>query len=190
MELRQPYEVNGFTFKSHAVSHLLRNGLPAQLLARRCRQRLPAMNGFYITHDWTITATTGLSNLIHASMGKPTRLPATRVTSYAVTWTTRFISTFNQRRFIMAVLSFPLGNVVITPNALGQLTHADIQLGLQRHQAGDWGELDEHDKQENERALGMGLRLLSSYRAAGGVNFWIITEADRSVTTLLLPEDY
>lgn len=90
----------------------------------------------------------------------------------------------------MAVLSFPLGNVVITPNALGQLTHADIQLGLQRHQAGDWGELDEHDKQENERALGMGLRLLSSYRAAGGVNFWIITEADRSVTTLLLPEDY
>lgn len=90
----------------------------------------------------------------------------------------------------MAVLSFPLGNVVITPNALDQLTPADIQRGLQRHQAGDWGDLSEHDKQENESALGMGLRLLSSYRASGGVNFWIITEADRSVTTLLLPEDY
>ena len=90
----------------------------------------------------------------------------------------------------MAVQTFPLGNVVITPNALGQLTPADIQRGLQRHQAGDWGELDEHYKQENETALRTGLRLLSSYRAVEGVNFWIITEADRSATTLLLPEDY
>jgi hypothetical protein len=90
----------------------------------------------------------------------------------------------------MAVPTFPLGRVVVTPNALDHLTPADIHRGLQRHQAGDWGELDEHDKQENNSALHMGLRLLSSYRAAGGTNFWIITEADRSVTTLLLPEDY
>ena len=86
--------------------------------------------------------------------------------------------------------SFQLGRVVITPNALGQLTPADIQLGLQRHQAGDWGELDEHDRQENDAALRTGLRLLSAYRAASGVTFWIISEASREVTTLLMPADY
>ena len=86
--------------------------------------------------------------------------------------------------------SFPLGRVVITPNALGQLTAADVQLGLQRHQAGDWGELGEADWQQNDTALRTGQRLLSSYRGSGGVTYWIITEADRSVTTLLLPDDY
>lgn len=85
--------------------------------------------------------------------------------------------------------SFPLGNLVITPNALGQLTPADIQLGLQRHQAGDWGDLGEEDWLENETALRTGLRLLSSYRGSGGATFWIITEADRSAT-LLMPDDY
>jgi len=90
----------------------------------------------------------------------------------------------------MAVQTFPLGNVVITPNALGHLTPADIQLGLQRHQAGDWGELGEEDWQENDQALRTGLRLLSSYRSRGGVTFWIISEASRTCTTLLLPEDY
>jgi len=90
----------------------------------------------------------------------------------------------------MAVQTFPLGNVVITPNALGHLTPADIQLGLQRHQAGDWGELGEEDWQENDRARHIGLRLLSSYRSSRGVTFWIITEASRTATTLLMPEDY
>ncbi|MEI6197761.1 MAG: hypothetical protein WCS42_25890 [Verrucomicrobiota bacterium] len=90
----------------------------------------------------------------------------------------------------MAVQTFQLGNVVITPNALGQLTPTDIQRGLQRHQAGDWGELDEHDRQENDAALRTGLRLLSAYRAASGVTFWIISEADRNSTTLLMPDDY
>jgi hypothetical protein len=105
---------------------------------------------------------------------------------------TGFNSNINQRRFIMAVqcASFQIGRVVITPNALGQLTPADIQLGLQRHQAGDWGNLGEEDWQENDQALHAGRRLLSSYRSDGGVPFWIITEADRSVTTLLLPDDY
>jgi hypothetical protein len=90
----------------------------------------------------------------------------------------------------MAKQTFPLGSIVITPNALDQLTPADIQLGLHRHQAGDWGELDAEDRQENDRALQTGLRLLSSYRGSGGVTFWIITEADRSATTLLMPDDY
>ena len=90
----------------------------------------------------------------------------------------------------MSVQTVPLGNVVITPNALGQLTSADIQLGLQRHQAGDWGDLGEEDWKENDNALRTGLRLLSSYRSSGGVTFWIITESDRSATTLLMPDDY
>ncbi len=90
----------------------------------------------------------------------------------------------------MAVQTFALGRVVITPNALGQLTPADVQRGLQRHHAGDWGDLGEADWKENDHALRTGLRLLSSYRSSGGVTFWIITERDRSATTLLMPDDY
>ena len=61
---------------------------------------------------------------------------------------------------------------------------------LSRHVKGDWGELDEDDRQGNERSLREGYRLLSSYTSKSGTKFWIITEADRSVTTVLLPEDY
>jgi hypothetical protein len=82
------------------------------------------------------------------------------------------------------------GRVVITPNALGQLMPGDIQRGLQRHLAGDWGDLGEEDWQENDSALRTGLRLLSSYRSSNGATFWIITESSREVTTLLMPEDY
>ena len=85
---------------------------------------------------------------------------------------------------------FRLGRIVSTPNALSQLTQDDILLGIQRHQAGDWGEIDVHDGAANERALKEGTRLLSVYRSAAGVTFWLITEADRSSTTILLPEDY
>jgi len=85
---------------------------------------------------------------------------------------------------------FPLGQIVATPNALTQLAQPDITLALNRHNTGDWGELDEHDRQENELSLREGYRLLSAYRATNGTKFWIITEADRSVTTVLLPEDY
>ena len=63
-------------------------------------------------------------------------------------------------------------------------------LRLQRHVAGDWGEVCAEDKQSNDHALVEGTRILSAYRAADGTKFWIITEADRSVTTVLLPEDY
>jgi hypothetical protein len=61
---------------------------------------------------------------------------------------------------------------------------------LERHQAGDWGDVDEHDRQENELSLKSDFRLLSVYHAANGIKFWIITEADRSATTVLLPEDF
>ena len=90
----------------------------------------------------------------------------------------------------MAQAKFELGQVVATPNALASLTERDIRTALARHQAGDWGDVGEEDRRENEYSLNRQLRLLSVYHAASGTKFWIITEADRSATTVLLPEDY
>lgn len=61
---------------------------------------------------------------------------------------------------------------------------------LRHHASGDWGELDSEDIAENQFSLEHGLRLLSSYKTAAGEKLWVITEADRSVTTLLLPDEY
>ena len=88
------------------------------------------------------------------------------------------------------VAKFRLGQIVATPNALSQLTHEDTLRGIQRHQAGDCGDVSDEDRQENELSLKEGFRLFSVYHAANGVKFWIITEADRSATTILMPEDY
>jgi hypothetical protein len=88
------------------------------------------------------------------------------------------------------VALFRLGQIVATPNALAHLSQGDILVGIQRHQAGDWGDLGEADRQENTLSLEKGLRLFSVYRGRNGTKFYIITEWDRSVTTVLLPEDY
>ena len=85
---------------------------------------------------------------------------------------------------------FPLGQTVITPNARDTLDAEDVWLCMGRHQRGDWGDLCSEDQQSNEDALGRGGRLFSAYHDREGVKFYIITEADRSVTTVLLPEDY
>ena len=85
---------------------------------------------------------------------------------------------------------FHLGQTVATPNALDQLTQDDVLCGLQRHQSGDWGDVCEDDKKENDLALENGIRLFSVYRTPTHKKFWIITEADRSITTVLMPEDY
>jgi hypothetical protein len=61
---------------------------------------------------------------------------------------------------------------------------------LVRHIAGDWGDVDAHDRRENELSLVHGFRLLSAYTLNSGTKIWIITEADRSVTTVLLPKEY
>lgn len=90
----------------------------------------------------------------------------------------------------MAGMKFPLGRLVITPTALQALDTEDVTAAIRRHATGDWGELDEHDRRENELSLVQGFRLLSAYTTRGGTRFWVITEADRSVTTVLLPEDY
>jgi hypothetical protein len=84
---------------------------------------------------------------------------------------------------------FPLGQIVITANANAQLNSQAVNEALIRHASGDWGEVCEADRRENELSLKEGFRLLSVYRA-GEKKFWIITEADRSVTTVLMPEDY
>ena len=85
---------------------------------------------------------------------------------------------------------FPLGGTFITRNALDRLNLADVQTSLQRHARGDWGECWPADVQLNDEALRDGCRLLSAYQDRNGVKFWIITEADRSTTTILLPVDY
>jgi hypothetical protein len=89
----------------------------------------------------------------------------------------------------IATSRFPLGQVVITAHASARLDPAAVQEGLRRHAAGDWGDLDPEDIRSNEDALKHGDRLLSAY-GKDDRRFWIITEADRSVTTILLPEDY
>ena len=86
-------------------------------------------------------------------------------------------------------IKFPLGQIVITPNALGKLASDDILNALNRHAQGSWGDLDKEDKAENDIALEKGFRILSAYQS-NGIKFWIITEASRSATTVLLPEDY
>ncbi len=87
---------------------------------------------------------------------------------------------------------FPLGQVVATPGALTALEAADVPAidYLQRHVTGDWGDLCADDVAENRRSVQHGYRILSSYRLPTEARLWVITEADRSVTTLLLPEEY
>lgn len=87
---------------------------------------------------------------------------------------------------------FALGKVVATPGALDTMTQLDIvPLALiHRHVTGDWGDLGAEDQQQNRLAIRSGLRIFSSYKISASVKIWIITEADRSSTTLLLPGEY
>lgn len=87
---------------------------------------------------------------------------------------------------------FPLGQVVATAGALDAIEDAGQNPlnFLSRHCAGDWGEVVEEDRQANEEALETGNRLMSTYDTAKNVRIWVITEWDRSVTTILLPGDY
>jgi len=89
-------------------------------------------------------------------------------------------------------VSFDLGRMVATPGALEALERSgETPLAfLCRHVAGDWGDVDEHDRAENELSVREGFRLLSAYKLLDGTKIWIITEADRSSTTILLPSEY
>jgi hypothetical protein len=85
----------------------------------------------------------------------------------------------------------PLGRVLATPGALKLLSEIEEHPFdyLARHATGDLGELCAFDRHQNERALREGYRVLSSYEVPAG-RIWIITEADRSITTILLPEEF
>jgi len=102
---------------------------------------------------------------------------------------------FDPRDILIAIAHppppmFEMGNLAITTNAMNTLDRASWIDGLRRHLRGDWGDLDEEDRHTNDEALQSGDRLLSAYKDAAGHTFWIITEWDRSVTTVLLPDDY
>ena len=87
---------------------------------------------------------------------------------------------------------FSPGQLVATPGALASLAKAgQTPLDfLSRHVCGDWGDIDQEDRKENDLGLKRGFRLLSSYRTNADAKIWVITEADRSVTTVLLPDEY
>ena len=85
---------------------------------------------------------------------------------------------------------FSLGELVATPNALRSVPQEELLAAVARHHGGDWGEIDPLDKKANDAALIHGGRLFSAYKVRDGTRFWIITEADYSVTTVLLPDDY
>jgi len=92
----------------------------------------------------------------------------------------------------MAQYPFPLGQILLTSGAVAAIQQAEQmpeQL-LARHSFGDWGELDAEDWARNTHALENALRLLSSYRLRDNTKIWVITEWDRSSTTILLPEEY
>jgi len=87
---------------------------------------------------------------------------------------------------------FEQGQLVGTPGALQALQDAEqdpFEL-LHRHASGDWGGLEDEDKKENELSVGKGLRIFSAYELSTGAKVWVITEADRSATTILLPDEY
>lgn len=85
---------------------------------------------------------------------------------------------------------FVLGTTVMTRGADAEVPYVEMYEALARHATGDWGEVCDEDKKSNDRALRTRDRLLSAYTTKNGVKFWIITEWDRSVTTVLLPDEY
>lgn len=91
------------------------------------------------------------------------------------------------KRFVVKV---DAGRVFATPGALNCVHEDDLFDSFVRHISGDWGDVSEEDRKANDEAIDFGSRILSSYADRHGIRFWIITEADRSATTILLPEDY
>ena len=89
-------------------------------------------------------------------------------------------------------VSFSLGLVVATPGAIAALGRSgeSAAVFLTRHASGDWGDVDSHDSRANDRAVLGRMRILSAYTTGKGEKIWVITEADRSATTLLLPDEY
>jgi len=104
------------------------------------------------------------------------------------------VNTIPAEVYMRRNMKFPLGRIVWT-RGVNDLVAVDASFAkfvinsLKRHTKGDWGEMSEDDKLENNFSVGKELRLLSSYQH-DGTKIWIITEADRSVTTILFPKEY
>jgi hypothetical protein len=89
-------------------------------------------------------------------------------------------------------MKFTLGTILATPGALEALEQSSQAPAefLSRHANCDWGDVDAADAAENELSVAEGFRILSAYKTRKGVKLWVITEADRSATTILLPDEY
>ena len=87
-------------------------------------------------------------------------------------------------------VKFDIGRVVATHGVIERVEESDLFDSFLRHIGGDWGELGDQDYQANDLACEVGGRIMSRYSDRNNVSFWIITEADRSATTLLLPNEY
>ena len=85
---------------------------------------------------------------------------------------------------------FDVGQIYLTPGARESVSMEELVVVLNRHMRGDWGDVGEEDRRENDLSVKEGYRLLSSYTTDDGTRFWLITEADRSSTTVLLPDEY
>jgi len=85
---------------------------------------------------------------------------------------------------------FQPGRLLATPGVMDSINPNELAVAMSRHLGGDWGELCESDAALNDAALTTGNRILSAYVSSTGIKFWIITEADRSCTTALLPDEY
>ncbi len=86
--------------------------------------------------------------------------------------------------------AFELGQLVVTPGTRESIPPSEVLRALRRHARGDWGSVTPDDHGLNDYNVEHGGRLFSEYHSEAGVKFWTITEADRSVTTVLLPEEY
>ena len=85
---------------------------------------------------------------------------------------------------------FDSGEIIVTDGAAEKIPPADVQAALRRHLRGDWGEFGPEDRRRNDEILELGGTLASIYTASNGVKFYVLTESDRSVTTVLLPDEY
>lgn len=95
-----------------------------------------------------------------------------------------------ERDPLVRPVKFPIGRMMATPGAINSVPPSEMTQALRRHARGDWGDLSDEDLYANDMAVHDESRLLSAYRTKTGTKFWIITEADRSATTVLLPEEY
>jgi hypothetical protein len=100
------------------------------------------------------------------------------------------MTTEEKKLFQPAKAKFALGEVVMTRSVADKVRLSDVLTALHRHRHGDWGDVCPDDSKKNDESVEAGWRILSSYKNNEGVTFWVFTEADRSTTTLLLPDEY